>query len=232
MLLLFNTTATADDDINNEKLHPKRENSIGDLDGIQQYLTAEYNNLDGYVNDYNSTTDKTKLMIFDTYRVNNSIRNEADVRNDSVLDDNDKYCMIYDRTDDANPSSLPPKSSMPCIHSMIGEVNKKFHFWTNIPNGEPYDNNDNMYNDTVPNQANGNNYAIILDEYNTISPIKREVNKNYLFWKTGSNNNHNQDLEICYDDHYRVRSELVGCNPSKIPDDGERIVLLVRYPKM
>ena len=32
--------------------------------------------------------------------------------------------MIYDRTDDANPPSLPPESNMPCIHS------------TNIPSDE------------------------------------------------------------------------------------------------
>ena len=44
-------------------------NSIGDLDGIQQqeYLTAEYINLDEYVNTYNSTTDKTKLIILETH---------------------------------------------------------------------------------------------------------------------------------------------------------------------
>ena len=32
--------------------------------------------------------------------------------------------MIYDRTDDANPPSLPPESNLPCIHS------------TNIPSDE------------------------------------------------------------------------------------------------
>ena len=115
---------------------------------------------------------------------------------------------------------------MVCIHSIIGEINKEFHFLTNIPNGEPYDDNDNTYNDTVPNQANSNNHTIILDEYNTISPIEREVNKEHLFLKTGRNNNHSQDLEICHDDHYCIHSELVGYNPSKIPNDGKRIVLL------
>ena len=128
------TTATADDDIDNAKLHPKWENLIRDLDGIQQYLAAEYNNLDKYVNNYNSTTDKTKLMILDTHQVNNSIHNEADVGNDSIPDDNDirneadvgndsapddneNNGVIYDRTIDANPLSLPPESSMLCIHS-------------------------------------------------------------------------------------------------------------------
>ena len=177
------------------------------------------------------------MIILETYRVNknnyNSIDNGADVGNDGVPDDNDNvnvnYGVIYDRNDDANPPSLPslpPISNIPCIHSIIGEVDREFQFWTNIPNGEPYGDNDNTYNDTVPNQANNNNKTIILDEYNTISPIEREVNKEYLFWKTSSNNNHNQDLEICHDDHYRVHSEPVGCNPSKIPNDGERIVLL------
>ena len=65
-----------------------------------------------------------------------------------------------------------------------------------------------------------------MDKYNAISSIECEGNKEYLFWKTGSNNNHNQDFEICYDDHYCVHSEPVGCNPSKIPNNGERIVLL------
>ena len=54
-------------------------------------MTAEYNKLDGYVNTYNSMTDKTKLMILETHRVNNSIGNEADVENDSVPDNNDNY---------------------------------------------------------------------------------------------------------------------------------------------
>ena len=40
------------------------------------------------------------------------------------------------------------------MHSVIGEVNEDFQFWTNIPNGEPH--SDNTYNTTVPNQANNN----------------------------------------------------------------------------
>ena len=41
-------------------LHDGINISTGDLDGIQQqeYSTAEYINLDEYVNTYNSTTDK------------------------------------------------------------------------------------------------------------------------------------------------------------------------------
>ena len=64
----LNAAATTDD-IDNVKLHPKCKNSIRDLDGIQQkeYLTAEYNNLDELINTYNSTTDKTKLIIFETH---------------------------------------------------------------------------------------------------------------------------------------------------------------------
>ena len=62
-----------------------------------------------------------------------SIDNEANVKNNSVSEDNNNYGVIYDRTNDANPPSLPPKSNMPCIHSIIGEVNENFQFWTNIP---------------------------------------------------------------------------------------------------
>merc|ERR1712238_157066 len=65
--------AAADDDINNANPHPKYENSSEDLDGIrQEYSPAEYNNLDEYVNTYNSTTDKTRLIILETHRVNNN----------------------------------------------------------------------------------------------------------------------------------------------------------------
>ena len=91
-----------------------------------------------------------------------------------------------------------------------------------------------IHNDIIIlNQVNNNNIIVIFDEYNIISPIKHEVNKEYLFWKTGKdyntdfscNNNHNQDLDNCYDDHYRVHSELMGNNPSKIPNNGQKTVL-------
>ena len=73
-----------------------------------------------------------------------------------------------------------------------------------------------------------------MHEYNTISPIRREVNNEYLFWKTGKNdnnnfscnNNRNQHLENCYDDRYGVHSESIDSNSFKIPNDGERVVLL------
>ena len=64
--------AANDDDINNAKLNPKCRNLIGDLDGIHEYLTAAYNNLNECVNTYNSTTDKTKLIILETHLVNNN----------------------------------------------------------------------------------------------------------------------------------------------------------------
>ena len=41
-----------------------------------------------------------------------------------------------------------------------------------------------------------------------------------------NNNNHNQDHGNNYDDHYGVHSESVNSNPSKIPKDGERVLLL------
>ena len=152
--------------------------------------------------------------------------------------------MIYDRTDDAIPSPLPPESNIPCIHSIIEEVNKDFKFWIDISNvksaryygdNDENNNNNNTCNDTVPNyQIDNNSETINLDEYNTISPIELEVNKDYQFWKTGKdfnndsshNNNHNQDLENYYDDHYRVHSEPIDIVPSMIPNDGERVVLL------
>ena len=87
---------------------------------------------------------------------NNSINNEAYVGNDGVLDDNYNYGVIYDKTDDANPSSLPPETSMPCIYSIIREVNKEFQFWSKILNEEPYGDNDDTYNYIVPNQADNN----------------------------------------------------------------------------
>ena len=46
------------------------------------------------------------------------------------------------------------------------------------------------------------------------------------------NNNHNQDLENCYDDHYRVHSEPINIVPSMIPNNGERVVLLSLVPRV
>ena len=150
------------------------------------------------------------------YNNDNSIGNEADVGNDDVPDDNDNYSVIYDRTDDANPPSLPPKSNIPCIHSIIREINKNYKFWIYIPNiksetsvAHNYSDNDgnndnyNTYNDIIRNQIDSNNNTINLDKFNTISSIEHEVNKECLFWKTGKdhnndfscNNNHNQGLE-------------------------------------
>ena len=171
------------------------------------------------------------------YNNGNSIGNEADAEND-VVPDNDTYGVIYDRTDDKNPPSLPPESNMRYIHSIIGEVNKDFRFWTNISNVKSAHNyNDNTYDDTVLNQVNSNNNnntTIILDKHNTISDIKREVNEEYMFWKTDKNyddnfshnNNHNRDDENNYDDHYGIHSEFINSNPSMIPNNGERVVLL------
>ena len=90
-------TTTAANDIDNAEFQRSTEvvpttttttNSIGDLAGIQQeYSPGEYNNLDEYVNAYNSTTDKTKLIILETHQVNNNddkyndtIPNQADNR--------------------------------------------------------------------------------------------------------------------------------------------------------
>ena len=88
MITTDDTTAAADvtaDNTDNKKLQTSTaavpttttapeirtdiKNSIRDLDDIQQqeYSTAEYNNLDEYVNTYDSTTDKTKLIILETH---------------------------------------------------------------------------------------------------------------------------------------------------------------------
>ena len=234
-------TATADD-VDNMNPHPKCKNSIGDLDGIRQvYSPAEYNNLDEYVNTCNSTTDKTKLTILETHH----IANEANVGNNGLPDNIDNYGVICDRTDEANLPPLPPKSNIPYIHSIIEEVNKDFKFLIDISNvksahdySDNDDNNDNdndnMYNDTVLNQVDSNNNTIIFNEYNTISAIKHKVNEEYMFWKTDTdcdnifshNNNHNQDDENNYDDQYSIHPEFINSNPSMIPNDGDRVVLL------
>ena len=107
--------------------------------------------------------------------------------------------MICDRTDDDNPPSLPPESNMPCIQSIIGEVNEEYLFWH--PHRDEEDPVDS-------------NHASTKEEHHEDSPLPPE------------SNNHNQDLENCYDDHYRVHSELIDSNPSMIPNDGERVVLL------
>ena len=99
--------------------------------------------------------------------------------------------MIYDRIDDINPLSLPPESNIPCIHSIIGDVNKELKFRIDISNvkyvtnvAHNYgDNDDNDENDTVPNQVDSNNNTINLDKYNTISPIKHDAKKNIHFEK-------------------------------------------------
>ena len=237
-------TAATDDDNNdnydnlNAKLKLDGENSIGNLNGIQQeYLPGEYYNLDEYVNAYNSTTDKTKLIILETHQVNNndddilnadiqcngffleeeysigfapgkpdnSIDNEANVGKDGVPDDNYNYCVIYDRNDDANRPPFPPESNMPCIHSIIGEVNEEFQFWTDIPNREPYGDNGNTYNDPVLNQADYNipnnrksilicsledldcrNSEVstnntVLEQSNEVNTLFDEVNEEYSF---------------------------------------------------
>ena len=156
---------------------------------IRTDFPAEYKNLDEYVNNYNSKTDKTKLMILETHQVNNNndttINNEVDVGNDGIPDDNDNYGVIYDRTDDAIPPPLQPGSNIPCIHSIIEEVNKDFKFWIDILNvksarnygdNDDNNNNDNTCNDTVPNYQINNNSETI-----NLSPIELEVNKEYQF---------------------------------------------------
>ena len=121
--------------------------------------------------------------------------------------------MIYDRTDEAIPPPLPLESNIPCIHSIIEEVNKDFKFWINISNvksAHNYNDNDNTYDDTILNQVDSNNNTIILNEYNTISAIEHEANEEYIIWKIDKvyvndfshNNNHNRDDENDYVDHY------------------------------
>ena len=166
---VFCTDIYGNDDIDNAKLQFRYENLDGDLDG---YLPAEYNNLDEYVNTCNSTTDKTKLIILETHRVNNnndnSIDNEDNVGNDGVTDDNDNYGVIYDRTDDVNPPSLPPEPNMPCIYS------------TNITqDGE-----------TLPI------FSLVyqLEQSNEVNTLIDEVNKEYSFWRPHQDNEYTIDL--------------------------------------
>ena len=76
----LNVVAAAEDDVDNAKLHFECENSTGDLDGIKdKYYQVKGNNKD----------------------------DEANVGYDGVPDGNDDYGVFYDRTDGANPPSLP-----------------------------------------------------------------------------------------------------------------------------
>ena len=68
--------------------------------------------------------------------------------------------LIADDDNDNNLPPLPPGPNLPCIHSIIKEVNEEFQFWNDISNEELYGNNDYTCNDTVPNQANNNNRPI------------------------------------------------------------------------
>ena len=89
-----------------------------------------------------------------------------------------------------------------------------------------YSADDDTYNDTLPN------YQI----YNNSETIN--INTEHLFWKAGKdynngfscNNNHNQDLENCFDDRYGVHPENIDSNLSKISNDGERVVL-INFPE-
>ena len=185
---VFCTDIYGNDDIDNAKLQFRYENLDGDLDG---YLPAEYNNLDEYVNTCNSTTDKTKLIILETHRVNNnndnSIDNEDNVGNDGVTDDNDNYGVIYDRTDDVNPPSLPPEPNMPCIYS------------TNITqDGE-----------TLPI------FSLVyqLEQSNEVNTLIDEVNKEYSFWRPHQDNEYTIDLihASTKEEHYGHLIGVLNC---------------------
>jgi len=60
------------------------------------------------------------MDVFDDPDNGNSIDNGPNIENTVIVGDN-KYGLICDRSDDANPLPLPPESSpyniiMPCIH--------------------------------------------------------------------------------------------------------------------
>ena len=171
--------------------------------------------------DDNNLNAKLKIDVKNSIGKLNDIRQEYlpteynDVKKDSVSDDNNYYGVIYDRTDDDNPPSLPPESNMPCIHSIIGEVNEEFHFWNGISNEEPNGNNDHTCNDTVPNQADNNRPSdgeskilllcslehldrsqieVSIRETNTLNTLICEVNEEYSFWCIYQNEEYPVDL--------------------------------------
>ena len=123
-----------------------------------------------------------------------------------VLNEDGNSVLIADDDDDNNPPPLPLEPNLPCMHFIIGEVNEDFQFWTDIPNGEPH--SDNMYNNTVQNQANNNmptngeslllrsfedldrrdNEAstndTVLEQSNEVHTLIDEVNEEYSFWRS------------------------------------------------
>ena len=71
-----------------------------------------------------------------------------------------------------------------------------------------------------------NSESINLDEFNTISPIERKVNKEYLFWETGKDYNNDFSCNNNQYDRYGAHPEPINSNPFMIPNDGEITVLL------
>ena len=69
-------------------------NLIGDLAGIQQeYSPGKYKNFDEYVNAYNSTNDKTKLIILETHQVNNNDDTYNDTNPSMIPNDGEKVVL-------------------------------------------------------------------------------------------------------------------------------------------
>ena len=85
-----------------------------------------------------------------------------------VLNEDGNSVLIADDDDDNNnPPPLPPEPNLPCMHSIIGEVNEDFQFWCNISNRESETNithdSDDTNNDTILNQVDDDVW--ILERY-------------------------------------------------------------------
>ena len=84
----------------------------------------------------------------------------------------------------------------------------------NNNNDNSIDNEADVGNNGVPDD--NDNYVVIYDRTDAANPPPLPP----------ESNNHNQDLENCYDDHNVMHSEFINSNPSMIPNDGERVLLL------
>ena len=207
--------------------------------------------------------------------IDNSIGNEADVGNDGVPDD-DNYGVVYDRTDDTNPPSLPPESNLPCIHStnipsdevntLIDEVNEEYLFWRphqdkehpvdsihasskedaqittptpvirmNILSIKDVSSNLNIVAVTAADDDDDNNLNAKLQfEYGNSIVDLDGIQRDLSHMKRSNDEYHNNHNSINNDEadvvlkmkNQLVHSESIECNPSKIPNDGERVVLL------
>jgi len=205
----YETIVFSDDDsILNVKLQVECENSTGDLNGIQR----DYPIVNKVSDDANSPPPehppRPSIMLHDD-------NNEADVENDGVPDN---YGVSCDRTDDDNPPSLPPESNMPCIQSIIGEVNEEYLFWH--PHRDEEDPIDSIHASTKEEHHEGS--IGVLD--GTLQDI---LNVEFDNCDGPSERKYQSSTEaVPITATPNSIEDLAGIsNPSMIPNDGEKVVL-------